>query len=159
MNNAYLAKARSIISDPQVLSVVAAKRARQLATGAARPMIKCDAANLLDVALLEIGEGLLSYEFGDGGETVSLEADLPTDLPHLFISSVTGYGITALKDLLWQELATEHFVPTLVHRDKELSLLKYELEAEGQDDDIIIADDDMEDIDELEDIEYIDLDE
>ena len=67
MNNAYLAKAKSIIEDPQVLSIVAAKRARQLATGA-RPMIKCDAANLLDVALLEIGEGLLSYEFGDGTE-------------------------------------------------------------------------------------------
>lgn len=67
MNNAYLAKAKGIISDPQVLSVVAAKRARQLATGA-RPMIKCDTTNLLDVALLEIGEGLLSYEFGDGAE-------------------------------------------------------------------------------------------
>ena len=64
MNNAYLAKAKTVISDPQVLSVVAAKRARQLATGA-RPMIKCDSTNLLDVALLEIGEGLLSYEFGD----------------------------------------------------------------------------------------------
>ena len=63
MNNAYLAKARTIIPDPQVLSVVAAKRARQLATGA-RPMIKCDMTNLLDVALLEIAEGLLSYEFG-----------------------------------------------------------------------------------------------
>jgi len=67
MNNAYLAKAKTVISDPQVLSVVAAKRARQLATGA-RPMIKCDSSNLLDVALLEIGEGLLSYEFGDGSE-------------------------------------------------------------------------------------------
>lgn len=67
MNNAYLAKAKIVIPDPQVLSVVAAKRARQLATGA-RPMIKCDSSNLLDVALLEIGEGLLSYEFGDGAE-------------------------------------------------------------------------------------------
>ena len=67
MNNAYLNKAKSVIPDPQVLSVVAAKRARQLATGA-RPMIKCDSSNLLDVALLEIGEGLLTYEFGDGPE-------------------------------------------------------------------------------------------
>ena len=62
MNNAYLAKAKQFISDPQILSVVAAKRARQLA-GGARPMIKCDCNNLLDIALLEIGEGLLSYEF------------------------------------------------------------------------------------------------
>ena len=63
MNNAYLNRAKEVIPDPQVLSVVAAKRARQLATGA-RPMIKCDSSNLLDVALLEIAEGLLSYEFG-----------------------------------------------------------------------------------------------
>lgn len=63
MNNAYLNRAKQVIPDPQVLSVVAAKRARQLATGA-RPMIKCDMTNLLDVALLEIAEGLLSYEFG-----------------------------------------------------------------------------------------------
>ena len=63
MNNAYLNRAKQVIPDPQILSVVAAKRARQLATGA-RPMIKCDMTNLLDVALLEIAEGLLSYEFG-----------------------------------------------------------------------------------------------
>ena len=63
MNNAYLNRAKQVIPDPQILSVVAAKRARQLATGA-RPMIKCDMTNLLDVALLEIAEGLLTYEFG-----------------------------------------------------------------------------------------------
>jgi DNA-directed RNA polymerase subunit omega len=67
MNNAYLAKAKQFISDPQILSVVAAKRARQLA-GGARPMIKCDCNNLLDIALLEIGEGLLSYEFVEAEE-------------------------------------------------------------------------------------------
>lgn len=64
MNNEYLSKAKEIISDPQILSVVAAKRAKQLATGA-RPMVKCDSSNLLDVALLEIGMGLLSYEIGE----------------------------------------------------------------------------------------------
>ena len=64
MNNTYLNRAKEVIRDPQVLSVVAAKRARQLATGA-RPMIKCDSSNLLDVALLEIAEGLLTYYFGD----------------------------------------------------------------------------------------------
>ena len=62
MNNEYLNRAKKVITDPQILSVVAAKRARQLATGA-RPMIKCDMTNLLDVALLEIAEGLLTYEF------------------------------------------------------------------------------------------------
>ena len=34
-------------------------------------MIKCDSENLLDVALLEIAEGLLSYEFGTPGEVPS----------------------------------------------------------------------------------------
>jgi len=64
MNNSYLAKAKQVISDPQILSIVAAKRARQLALGA-RPMLKCNEENYIDVALLEIGEGLISYEFGD----------------------------------------------------------------------------------------------
>ena len=53
---------------------MAAKRARQLATGA-RPMIKCDSPNLLDVALLEIAEGLLTYEFGaDAPDAPAAEA-------------------------------------------------------------------------------------
>lgn len=33
-----------------------------------------------------------------------LTAELPEDLPHIFISSVTGEGIVALKDLIWQAL-------------------------------------------------------
>ncbi len=64
MNNNYLARAKKMIPDPLVLSVVAAKRAKQLALGAARPMVKCDSENLIDTALLEIAEGLLSFEFG-----------------------------------------------------------------------------------------------
>ena len=63
MNNAYLDMAKKVITDPQILSVVSAKRARQLALGA-RPMVKCDSENHLDVALLEIGQGLIGYEFG-----------------------------------------------------------------------------------------------
>ena len=74
MNNAYLARAKKMIPDPQILSVVAAKRAKQLALGA-RPMIKCDSDIYLDWALLEIAEGLLSYEFGTPGDNSSA---LPT---------------------------------------------------------------------------------
>ena len=73
MNNSYLARARQQIADPQVLAVVAAKRAKQLAMGG-RPMIKCDSENLLDVALLEIAEGLLSYEFADEAAPEAAEA-------------------------------------------------------------------------------------
>ena len=78
MNNEYLNKAKQVITDPQILSVVAAKRARQLSTGA-RPMVKCDMTNLLDVALLEIGEGLLTYEFE--GEGSNAEAAAPVEVP------------------------------------------------------------------------------
>ena len=62
MNNEYLERPKKKITDPQILSVVAAKRAKQLSLGA-RPMVRCDSPNQLDVALLEIAEGLLSYEF------------------------------------------------------------------------------------------------
>lgn len=31
-----------------------------------------------------------------------IESDLPEDIPHIFISSVTGEGILQLKDLLWK---------------------------------------------------------
>lgn len=36
-----------------------------------------------------------------------IEAELPTDIPHCFISSVTNSGIDELKDLLWKELNKE----------------------------------------------------
>ncbi len=73
MNNAYLDMAKKVITDPQILSVVSAKRARQLAQGA-RPMVKCDSKNHLDVALLEIGQGLIGYEFGSAEEEAAAEA-------------------------------------------------------------------------------------
>lgn len=59
MNNEYLEKARNMIRDPRVLTIVAAKRARQLAYGA-RPLVHCtekEAENHVDVALREIAEG------------------------------------------------------------------------------------------------------
>ncbi|MDE5901299.1 MAG: GTPase ObgE [Muribaculaceae bacterium] len=36
-----------------------------------------------------------------------IEETLPTDLPHIFISSVTGQGVQALKDMLWREITSE----------------------------------------------------
>ena len=85
-----------------------------------------------------------------------LEETLPQDLPHVFISSVTGFGISVLKDILWNELnkeniQTELSKDSLVHRAKDMSKLQDELRAMGQDDDITIE---YEDIDEVEDFEY-----
>ncbi len=64
MNDAYLAKAQEKITDPKALTVVIAKRSRELANGK-RPMIKSDDEDFLDVALLEVAEGLLSYELNE----------------------------------------------------------------------------------------------
>ena len=63
--------------------------------------------------------------------TEALSADLPDDLPCRFISSVTGQGITELKDLLWQELNREtfHDADAIVHRDMDMSLMADDDEA------------------------------
>jgi len=36
----------------------------------------------------------------------AIEKELPAEIPHLFISSVTGKGLVELKDLLWKVLNT-----------------------------------------------------
>ena len=103
-----------------------------------------------------------------------LKHDLPEDLQVVFISSVTGMGINELKDILWKELNAESnkiqgviAEDTLVHRDKELSSLADEVYAEDRNADVEIgemgdsdAEEEMEildedDIEELEDFEYI----
>ena len=85
-----------------------------------------------------------------------LEETLPEGIPHIFISSVTGLGVSVLKDILWNELnkeniQTELSKDNLVHRAKDMSKLQDELRAMGQDDDITIE---YEDIDDMEDFEY-----
>ena len=48
-----------------------------------------------------------------------IEKTLPADVPHVFISAVTGYGITELKDLLWAAITDEKNIiaaDNLVHR-------------------------------------------
>ncbi len=89
-----------------------------------------------------------------------LRETLPTDLPVVFISAVTGYGLDELKDVLWEELNSESnklqditSEDTLVHRDKDLSYLSKEMEDEGEN--IEILDDD--DLD-MEDMEFLDVD-
>jgi len=36
-----------------------------------------------------------------------IEKELPDDLPHVFISAVSGIGLTALKDILWRAITDE----------------------------------------------------
>ena len=72
MNNEYVERAKEQISDPKELIVVAMKRANQLALGA-KPMIKTDHDKHLDVALLEIAEGLLTLVREDDVEVSEVD--------------------------------------------------------------------------------------
>ncbi len=91
-----------------------------------------------------------------------LEANLPADIPHVFISGVSGLGLQQLKDILWKELnsesnkldatwKTEH----IVHRSKDVGELHNELVAAGADfefdfDDLPDDDFDEDDLEEVE---------
>lgn len=97
-----------------------------------------------------------------------LRETLPTDLPVVFISSVTGYGLDELKDVLWEELNSESnklqeitAEDTLVHRDKDMQKLSTELHDEGEDEVLFVDEDEVEDADEdeLNDYETFDPDE
>ena len=84
-----------------------------------------------------------------------LRETLPDDLPVVFISAVTGYGLEELKDVLWRELNSESnklevitSTDTLIHRDKDMSRFAQELAQEGEDEEIEYVD--------LEDFEYDD---
>lgn len=90
-----------------------------------------------------------------------LSADLPDDLPVVFISAVANKGLLQLKDILWAALNSEsNKLQTIldderiVHKNKDLSYLQSELEDMGEDEDIEILDD--ADIEELEDYEIED---
>lgn len=116
---------------------------------------KCD---LLDEELIEM-----------------LKDTLPQDLQVVFISSVTGFGLEELKDVLWKELNSESnkiagviAEDVLVHRDKDMTRLAEEVYEEDRDADaeigIIDNPDDMdediefideEDIEDLDDFEYV----
>ncbi|MEE1213617.1 MAG: GTPase ObgE [Bacteroidaceae bacterium] len=96
-----------------------------------------------------------------------LSEDLPEDLPVIFISAVAQRGLTELKDILWKALNSESNKlqaitqqETIVHRNKDLSKLQQELEDMGEDEDIEFIDEeeieDIEDIEELDDFEYED---
>ena len=73
-----------------------------------------------------------------------LKEELPDDLPVVFISAVTGYGLDELKDVLWRELNSESnklseitAEDTLVHRDKEMGKFIQEMHDEDADEDDI----------------------
>lgn len=92
---------------------------------------KCD---LLDEELIEM-----------------LKAELPEDLPVVFISAVTGYGLTELKDKLWEELNSESNKlqaisegGSIVHRNRDAEKLSTDF-SDWEDDFIEETDDTSDD--------------
>ena len=95
-----------------------------------------------------------------------LRSELPDDLPVVYISAVTGFGLDKLKDILWEELNSESNKlqsvsegGSIVHRDREVNVLASDFAdwqadfdttgIEEVDDDTF--DDDIYDIEDLED--------
>jgi GTP-binding protein len=101
------------------------------------------AYRILDNELLKYNPGLADknrvlaitkIDLADEERIQTIEQELPADIPHVFISSVTQSGITELKDLLWQELNRETFqdAEPIVHRDMDLTVLPDEEEEENE---------------------------
>ena len=84
------------------------------------------------------------------------EEGLPDDIPHVFISAVTGMGVQTLKDILWQALNSSVLLvdvgrESIVHRSKTTTELE---EINANDDLAIPAMPDDDEVEELEDFEY-----
>ena len=81
-----------------------------------------------------------------------IEPTLPAGVPHVFISSVSGLGISVLKDILWEELNKEdNKVASLTHRNLDFS------HRVKEEDELLLAGDD--DDEEEESYEEYDWDE
>ena len=57
-----------------------------------------------------------------------MEKELPEGIPHVFISSVAQFGLTELKDILWNELNKEtfHEAEKIVHKNIDVSTLQFD---------------------------------
>ena len=77
-----------------------------------------------------------------------LRAELPDDLPCVFISSAAMMGLSELKDLIWKELNCESNKllnndnsPSMVHRNMDVNRINRDFE--GWDDDVEVIEDDF----------------
>ena len=80
---------------------------------------------------------------------------LPPDIPHVFISSVTGQGISELKDVLWNAITDESNVATVDIVRRPLDV-RHRVREE---DEFIFEYEPLEDEDEAEDLQSISPDE
>ncbi len=94
-----------------------------------------------------------------------LRTELPTDLPVIYISAVTGFGLDKLKDILWEELNSESNKlqsvsegGSIIHRNREVKVLETDFAdwqadfaLDSVDNDENDYDEDIYEIEELED--------
>ncbi len=100
-----------------------------------RRVLAITKADLLDDELIEMLRNELTSALRPAASNDTTGNNTtPHDLPIVFISAVTGQGLTELKDILWHELNSESNKmqtiiadQTLVHRDKDLNTLPQEL--------------------------------
>ena len=60
-----------------------------------------------------------------------LEETLPTDIPHVFISSVTGTGIATLKDMLWAAMNSEsNKIAMVINKENIYSVYSFPTEPQ-----------------------------
>jgi GTP-binding protein len=74
-----------------------------------------------------------------------LEKTIPTDVPHIFFSAVSGFNITELKDLIWTELCKDkdrHTETTITHHNLDVEQINEDFEE------IELDDEDFEDFEE-----------
>jgi GTP-binding protein len=86
----------------------------------------------------------------------AISQELP-DIPYVFISAVTNYGLSDLKDLIWKELNTDENKvqeseidrDSLIHRDLDIKSIVIE-----EEDDDIPVDESEDDDEEYDDDDY-----
>src|SRR5574344_1929070 len=86
-----------------------------------------------------------------------MRAELPQDVRCVFFSSVSGMGLTELKDILWEEInnPANQVVQTLTHRNLEITRVEREeddFDDDGRGDDECIVGTDEDDWDDISDL-------
>lgn len=102
--------------------------------------------------------GISKADMLDDELMAEMEAELPTDVPHLFFSSVSRYNVDRLKDMLWVEInKPENRVMTMSHtieikapeRAPAIDLYAPEVEEEVIEEDHVFNEEDAFEIDRL----------